>query len=94
MVLYVDHLDKLRRFKNCCTLLNQPSTFRNELCMLIAHVVLFVHQDTILFPIYSSHHSTDAGVGCEIVCIALLHSDVRQLRTQATAAPFETDKLI
>ena len=27
-------------------LLNQPSTFRNELCMLVAHVVLFVHQDT------------------------------------------------
>ena len=35
IVLYVGHLDKLRPFKNRCTLLNQPSTFRNELCMLV-----------------------------------------------------------
>ena len=37
-MLYVGHSDKLRLFKNCCTLLNQPSTFRNELCMLVAYL--------------------------------------------------------
>ena len=53
VVLHVCHSERL--FKNRCTLLNQPSTFRNELCMLVAYlsyclfitILSFMHRELV-----------------------------------------------
>ena len=50
IVLYVGHSDRLRLFKNRCTLLNQPTTFRmNHVCQQLILYCLFIK---ILFFMY------------------------------------------